>query len=122
MKIIKKIKQLDSNDTATAGGKGASLGAITRAGIQVPPGFVILISAFEQFLNENHLQEKIQSILKNAKTDDIQSVENCSKKIQSVILSSKIPGEIVLQIQESFEKLGASRVAVRSSATSEDSI
>ena len=46
---IKSIKQLGKNDVAIAGGKGASLGEMTKAGIPVPPGFVVLASAFDKF-------------------------------------------------------------------------
>jgi|SRR3989344_1253307 len=122
MNLIKQFNELDSNDTAIAGGKGASLGEMIQAGIPVPTGFVILTDAFEQFLDENHLQEKIQLMLENVKQNNVRSIENCSKKIQSAIFSSKIPADIVREIKGSFTKLGASRVAVRSSATSEDSV
>src|SRR3989338_2200353 len=122
MELIKQFNELDSKDTAIAGGKGASLGEMIQAGIPVPAGFVILTDAFEQFLDENHLQEKIKLMLENAQQNDVRSIENCSKKIQSAIFSSKIPANIVREIKENFTKLGASHVAVRSSATSEDSI
>ena len=37
-------------DRALVGGKGASLGELTRAGIRVPPGFVVTTGAFEAAL------------------------------------------------------------------------
>lgn len=121
MTFIFTLENITKKDIATAGGKGASLGEMAKAGIQVPPGFVILTPAFYKFLEDNHLQEKISSLLNSAVLSDIRSIENCSKKIQSAIFTSKIPREIVQEIKESFAGLGASRVAVRSSATSEDS-
>jgi len=48
--FIKHFQQLNKNDANIAGGKGASLGEMTQAGILVPPGFVVLATAFDQFL------------------------------------------------------------------------
>ena len=44
--LIKVFKDISKDDAATAGGKGASLGEMTQAGIPVPPGFVILADSF----------------------------------------------------------------------------
>lgn len=47
--FIKTFKQINKNDVAIAGGKGASLGEMTQAGLSVPPGFVVLAGAFAGF-------------------------------------------------------------------------
>ena len=39
--VIAWFDELSKADAATAGGKGANLGEMTRAGLPVPPGFVI---------------------------------------------------------------------------------
>lgn len=44
----KPFTELSSGDTLIAGGKGASLGEMTQAGVPVPPGFVVLTDAFER--------------------------------------------------------------------------
>ncbi len=49
MSHLKFFKNISKHDVASAGGKGASLGELTQAGIPVPPGFVILASAFDRF-------------------------------------------------------------------------
>ncbi|MFY9848843.1 MAG: PEP/pyruvate-binding domain-containing protein, partial [Trebonia sp.] len=36
----------DASSAAEAGGKGASLGFLARAGVAVPPGFVVTAGAF----------------------------------------------------------------------------
>ena len=51
MELVRNFKKLDKNDVDLAGGKGASLGEMTRVGIPVPPGFVILANAFDRFLD-----------------------------------------------------------------------
>ena len=51
-KFILPFAELSIKDTAIAGGKGASLGEMTQAGIPVPPGFVVLTKAFEAYIEE----------------------------------------------------------------------
>lgn len=109
-------------DTAMAGGKGASLGEMVNANIPVPPGFVILTRAFEKFLDETDINAELDLILDAADHKDIQNIENVSKKIRALIVGTKIPKDIVNEIQQSFKELGAEYVAVRSSATAEDSV
>lgn len=121
MELIKSFSQLNKNDVSIAGGKGASLGEMTQAGINVPQGFVILSSAFEQFLEENELIAQIDSILHSVDIEKMHTVENASEEIHSLILNAKISKKIEKEILEHFKKLGAKFVAVRSSATAEDS-
>ena len=55
MELIREFAKLGKGDAALAGGKGASLGEMTQAGIPVPPGYVILSDAFERFIEETKL-------------------------------------------------------------------
>ena len=120
MIFIKGLKNLSKNDVLAAGGKGASLGEMTRAGIPVPPGFVVLSSAFESFLSQG-IRTKIKAVLDKVVHTDVKGVETASKTIQALILSTPVPKEISIAILNAFKHLRATCVAVRSSATSEDS-
>lgn len=117
----KKFDQLSSRDVGIAGGKGASLGEMTGVGIPVPPGFVVLVDAFEKFLEITDLNVEIDSILHSVQTEKINTVEDASEKIQALILSAEFPKDIAGEILNSFGELGAKFVASRSSATAEDS-
>jgi len=119
--FIKNFSDLNKNDAAIAGGKGASLGEMTNADIPVPPGFVVLSAAFEKFLEATDLNIEIDSLLEKVKHEDINTVEQASEKIQALILSAKMPDDIANLIQKYFNELGTEYVAVRSSATAEDS-
>lgn len=121
MEIVRNFSKLNKKDVTLAGGKGASLGEMTQAGIPVPEGYVILSGAFEQFIKETDLNVEIDAILETVKHEEVHTVEEASEKIQSLIINSEIPKNIEKEILSSFEKLGAEFVAVRSSATSEDS-
>lgn len=121
MDFIKEFGQIGKSDAGIAGGKGASLGEMTQAGIPVPPGFVILSSAFEQFLEETDLNTEIDTVLHSVDQREMHTVENASEKIQALILNAKMPEDIASKVQEEYKKLDAEYVAVRSSATAEDS-
>jgi phosphoenolpyruvate synthase/pyruvate phosphate dikinase len=121
MKFTRPISALSKNDVTIAGGKGASLGEMTQAGMPVPPGFVVLSTAFEQFMEETEIFADIDAILHKVNHKDIDSVEIASEEIQAIILSKKMPNDIENEIKDSFKKLNLTYVAVRSSATSEDS-
>ncbi|MDP3882410.1 MAG: PEP/pyruvate-binding domain-containing protein [Nanoarchaeota archaeon] len=121
MDHIKRFKDLSKDDVAIAGGKGASLGEMTKAGISVPPGFVILSEAFERFLEETDLNVELDSILHKVNHNEIHTVENASEEIKALILREEMPQDLEKEILQEFKALNASFVAVRSSATSEDS-
>lgn len=117
----KKFTELNKSNTDIAGGKGASLGEMTQANIPVPPGFVILSNAFEKFLEETNLNVEIEASLDSVNHKEVHTVENASEKIQALILKAEIPNSISEEIKESFKNLNTKYVAVRSSATAEDS-
>src|SRR3990167_792093 len=144
MAYIKDFSEIGKGDAAIAGGKGASLGEMTSAFAKamggqadrynpVPPGFVLLSSAFEHFLDETNLNVEIDAILTTVNTEEMRSVEHASERIQKLILEAKMPKDIGKEIQKNFKILDAEPtrnashsdaggfVAVRSSATAEDS-
>lgn len=120
MGLIKNLNDLSKDDTSVAGGKGASLGEMIMAGINVPSGFVILANAFDKFLEETDLNVEIDSILHTVNHQEIHTIEHASEQIKSLILKSEISKNLATEILGSFDNLGVKYVAVRSSATAED--
>ncbi len=121
MKFIKQLHDINNQDTPIAGGKGASLGEMIKSGVPVPPGFVILSPAYEHFLSHNGLDLKIDSLLQEVNVADTQSLESVSQKIHAMIENTQIPEDLLFEVVKNFILLEAPHVAVRSSATSEDS-
>ncbi len=119
--FIKTFKQINKNDASIAGGKGASLGEMTQAGTPIPPGFVVLSDAFDKFLKETDLNVEIDLILDNVNYKEIYTIDDASEKIKALILNAEMPKIISNEIKKSFKQLKAKYVAVRSSATAEDS-
>ncbi|MFH0970733.1 MAG: PEP/pyruvate-binding domain-containing protein [Candidatus Diapherotrites archaeon] len=121
MAFIQPFTDLSKEDVAVAGGKGASLGEMIQAKIPVPPGFVILSSAFDRFISETNIKADIDSILHKVNHHEMESVERASEEIQALILSQKVSIDLQKEILSNFNKLNTPFVAVRSSATAEDS-
>lgn len=121
MKFVKILKKINKSDISIAGGKGANLGELMKIGILVPPGFVILSTAFEYFLEKADLNIEIDSILHSVDIKKMHTIEDASEKIKALILGATVPDEIIDETKKSFKELDVSFVAVRSSATSEDS-
>lgn len=120
-KFALEFRELGKSDSLLAGGKGASLGEMTQAKIPVPPGFVVLSTAFERFLTKTGLHSEIDSALHSVKHEEMQALEKASETIQELILKGEMPKDIQTEILSHFKKLNAKFVAVRSSATAEDS-
>ena len=121
MILIKTFKQLNKSSVSEAGGKGASLGEMTNAKIPVPPGFVVLASAFDRFIKETELDADIEAILKKVNHKDVNSVDKASAEIRDLILRASMPQDLRTDILKYFKELKSKFVAVRSSATAEDS-
>ena len=121
MELIRNFQNLRKNDIAIAGGKGASLGEMTQTGISVPAGFVILASVFDRFLEETDISVEIEALLHKLNFKNINSVDRVSNEIRDLILDAEFPKDIAKEVQKKISKLKAKYVAVRSSATAEDS-
>lgn len=119
--FIKFFSQITKKNVGEAGGKGASLGEMTNAKIPVPPGFVLLAEAFYRFLEETDLGQEVQAELTAINYKNINSVNEASAKIRSLIFNVPMPKDLAQEITTSFKKLKTKFVAVRSSATAEDS-
>jgi pyruvate,water dikinase len=119
--LIKTLSEISKRDILVAGGKGSSLGEMLRAGIPVPPGFVVSSKAFDGFLHETGLNVEIESIMRKVNHRDVNSVEEASVEARDLIRDAEFPADIGKKILQGFSRLKAKNVAVRSSATAEDS-
>ncbi len=68
--MIRRFNEIGKDDVMVAGGNGANLGEMTRAGLNVPPGFVVTAGAYRLFLSENNIDGEISALLAEAGTDE----------------------------------------------------
>ena len=126
MEDVLWFEQLDRGSLAEAGGKGANLGEMLKAGFPVPPGFVTTSGAYFKFLDYNELRSKISDLLDGLDVDDTAKLQEVAEQIQNLIIDSEVPPEMEEEIKINYQKLcnmrggGEVYVAVRSSATAED--
>lgn len=120
MSYTKVFGKINKESVDEAGGKGASLGEMTQAGIPVPPGFVVLASAFDRFLEETDLLVEVNAQLHKVNYEDVASVDRASATIRDLIHDQPFPEDLGKEIEKEFKELDAEFVAVRSSATAED--
>jgi len=120
MTYIHGFADLGREDLATAGGKGANLAEMVRAGLNVPPGFVVNTAGYKAFVQENGLQAQIERLAGAAKPEAAGAVEVASEAIRALFDAGSMPAPIAAQVAEAYRALGGGAVAVRSSATAED--
>lgn len=120
------FENCDNTMVGAVGGKCASLGELMRARIQVPPGFAITTAAYEQFINDNSLKDRIFDRLKGLDHNQTQELDSASGDIRSWIEAGTISEPLEDTVASHYRLLGrrsripALPVAVRSSATAED--
>lgn len=123
-KFVIDFKDIDKRDVPLVGGKNANLGEMIKAGLPVPPGFAITIHAYDLFLEENTLVERIYKILNETNVENPDELKNASKQIQSIVQRGKVPEIVAQEIIAFYKKMSGifkhTLVAVRSSATAED--
>ncbi len=113
------------HDRPHVGGKGGSLGELQRAGIAVPPGFVVRTAAFERFLETIEAEWPVRERIASLSADDLSAISECCAAVRGRLEGAPLPRELEEQIELAHAQLcGAQRmpVAVRSSATTEDAI
>ena len=123
-KFVIDFKNVDKESVALVGGKGANLGEMAKAGLPVPPGFIVTAPAYFEVIDQNNLKDKIKAILSDVDVDNPKSLNSASVRVKQLILTAKIPDDLALTIIKAYLKLGRgikhTLGAVRSSATAED--
>ncbi len=112
-------------DRAQVGGKGGSLGELTRAGIRVPPGFVVRTDAFEEFIAALERTAPLRARVEALPADDLTAIQGVSRELRARLEEAPLPPGLQREMASAYARLGADgapiAVAVRSSATTEDS-
>jgi pyruvate,water dikinase len=121
MDLTKRLDEVGRDDVAIAGGKSAPLGELSRLGLRVPRGFVLLTSGYNAFAAANGLNPKIQRLLHATAPDAAEPFETTSAAIRALFDQGTIPREVEESLRARYRWLGPCPVAVRSSALAEDS-
>jgi pyruvate,water dikinase len=125
--IIVWLGEEAAGDAKLVGGKAAGLSGMIKAGIPVPPGFIVTTEAYKQFVLETGIAGYIKYVLEEVVVSGKPSeYEKASELIRSKFVRTPMPHRIVSEIVEAYRRLAELSgveeplVAVRSSATVED--
>ncbi|HEX6678078.1 MAG TPA: PEP/pyruvate-binding domain-containing protein [Actinomycetes bacterium] len=137
--LVRSLVGLAGEDRPEVGGKGASLGELVAAGVRVPPGFVVTTAAFERAVAALDPDRSIVREVAGLDPDDHDTVASVTAGVRERVRSAPLPDELAAEIAAAYHALGregdpggaalavaarrdaAVPVAVRSSATAEDS-
>ena len=118
------FRDIDLNAVPRVGGKGASLGELRRASIAIPDGFVLTVDAFRAFVAPLRSQLDLETRIAALKGADTAQLSAACADIREALIKQRCPDALQVNIGTAYRELseyGRYPVAVRSSATSEDS-
>jgi pyruvate,water dikinase len=119
--LVVDIAQLRASMLSLAGGKAASLGELTDAGLPVPGGFCITTEAYRRAAGIPEVGDLLQQLAGVSRADNRTLVLALAERIRSAVQTAPVPAAVQAAVQEAYVALGPRvPVAVRSSATAED--
>jgi len=117
------LDEIDADDLERVGGKGASLGELTGAGLPVPPGFVVTAGTYRSFIEEAGIDRQLFAAV-DVDVDDSSALAAAAERAEELITQTPFPDELREEILAAYREVGTDGtdafVAVRSSATAED--
>jgi pyruvate,water dikinase len=118
------FEEIGLRDRAEVGGKGGSLGELWRAGIAVPPGFVIRTRAFEWLVEALERDAPVRARVAALAAGDLEAIRACAGELRARVMACALPAMLIDELARAHrqlcERAGGPDVAVRSSATTED--
>lgn len=127
--FIREFSDPGCQDVREVGGKAAGLAEMTAAGLPVAPGFAVTAAAYRSYLQGGGLQEFIRRVLEGLGSGRDQAAFDAAERTIAERLNTvPVPEEIAAAVRAAYAKLCGDTgvdniaVAVRSSATAEDSV
>ena len=115
------LDEVGLSSAPQVGGKGANLGELLRAGFAVPGGFVVTSAAYLRAADTAGVRAELRAALGEVDVDDTSAFEASCTRLGDLAAAVELPAELADAILVAYRELGPdARVAVRSSATSED--
>lgn len=118
------FEEVGLEDRPHVGGKGGSLGELRRAGIAVPPGFVVRTRAFERFVAALEREAPVRARVESLDCEDLEAIGECSRALRARVEEASLPADVLDEVAAAHQSLCSDgeppAVAVRSSATTED--
>lgn len=117
---LRWFDNLTVHDVAFAGGKGANLGELTQAGLPVPRGFVLGASTYLDAMERAGVRPALHDAVLKARADDLDGIRRLGAWLRATVHRAGVPDDVRAAVLGAYHEMGSRPVAVRSSATSED--
>jgi len=138
---VRWLADVRADDVESVGGKAASLGELTAAGLPVPPGFAVTAGAYRKFLQATGIEDELEAVVhaetpavdetadageepgsdRNGFAEDPAALADAAERAQTLIREAEFPESLREELLAAYDELGDDPfVAVRSSATAED--
>ena len=122
------LSRLTRHEIALAGGKGANLGELTRAGLPVPDGFVVAAPAYAAVRDAGELRTQLEAAVAGVDAASPEALQHAAAHARALVETAPLASELAGAIARAYHALAdaaagdddAPAVAVRSSATAED--
>ncbi|HVH33451.1 MAG TPA: phosphoenolpyruvate synthase [Tahibacter sp.] len=128
--LVLWLDNLRLSDLGKVGGKNSSLGEmignLAKLGVSVPGGFATTAHAFQQFIAQSGLAERIQQRLADLDVENVDELTRAGAEIRSWVVETPLIPAFDREVRDAYAKLSRDAggedvsVAVRSSATAED--
>lgn len=92
--LVRWFDSLTKHDTPVAGGKGANLGEMTRAGLPVPGGFVVTVDSYRRFYEASGLASEITARIQSLEIDNPDRLRSGANALQRLIRLAPLPGDV----------------------------
>ena len=118
---VRWLEDIRADDIGSVGGKGASLGEMTDAGLPVPPGFVVTADTYRSFIEDTGIAADLFAAV-DVEVEDSGALAEAESRAKDLILNTPVPEHIEDEIMGAYDTLDGDQpfVAVRSSGTAED--
>ncbi|GGN17661.1 phosphoenolpyruvate synthase [Halarchaeum nitratireducens] len=117
---VRWLADISAEDVPSVGGKGASLGELTQAGLPVPSAFVVTADTYRTFLEGSGVADELFAAL-DVDPEDSAALAEAAATAKELILEAEMPEDVRETVLAAYDDLGDDPfVAVRSSATAED--
>lgn len=97
---------------------------LSGLGVAVPNGFATTAQAFNDFLNQSGINQRIYELLDRTDIDDLNQLASAGTQIRQWIIDTPFQPELEKAISDAYQQLADGEkdasFAVRSSATAED--
>lgn len=119
--MILLFPEIDLDDLPRAGGKGANLGSLARAGFPVPDGFCVTTEGFTALVRSCAAMPRLYDALDALSPDDVAGARRLAAEVRAALESTPLPQAVCDGAIAAWQRLETQHAyAVRSSATAED--